>query len=72
MAGMTRPYSFETLIGFPRLWFRPAEFAREIAAYRELGSLLVSVRSERSSAKPAARNAATQAAMRHYAAANYR
>ena len=65
-------YTLDRMTGAVGYQFSPSAHAREIAALADLGILIADIRSERASAKPAARNAATQAAMRKYAAANYR
>lgn len=65
-------YTMERMTGAMAYQFAPTVYAREIAALADLGSFIADLRSERASAKPAARNAATIAASKQYAAANYR
>ena len=65
-------YTLDRMTGSIAYQFAPATYAREIAALDDLGTFIADLRSERSRAKPASRNAATLAAARHYAAANYR
>lgn len=65
-------YTLDRMTGAVAYQFSPSAHAREIAALADLGTLIADIRWERASAKPAARNAATIAAAKHYAAANYR
>jgi hypothetical protein len=62
----------ERMTGAIAYQFAPTAYAREIAAIADLGTLIADIRWERARPQPATRNAAIQAAMRQYAAANYR
>jgi len=65
-------YTLDRMTGAIAYQFAPSAHAREIAALADLGTLIADIRWERARPQPSARNAATQAAMRQYASANYR